>query len=105
MVQFYLHYHICNDNQEWIGNAEEQPDLHRFDVRCVGQRHGDSHVDGGEHHHARDVHRDNQVVLGVPGDVVGGLVYDVHQESRNVIHHDYVEFSFGQGYCDGYYFL
>ena len=47
MVQFYLHYHICNDNHEWIGNAEEQPDLHRFDVWGVGQRHGDSHVDGG----------------------------------------------------------
>ena len=78
MVQFYLHYHICNDNQEWIGNAEEQPDLHRFDVRCVGQRHGDSHVDGGEHHHARDVHRDDQVILGVPCKVVGGLVNKVH---------------------------
>ena len=45
MVQFYLHYHICSDNQEWKGNAEEQPDLHWFDVRIVGQRHGDRHVD------------------------------------------------------------
>ena len=100
-----MHDHIRNDNPERIGNAEEQPHLHRFDARCTGQRHGDGHVDGGEHHHACDVHGDDQVILGVPGDVVGGLVDDVHQKSRNIVHHDYVEFSFGQGYRDCYYFL
>ena len=105
MEQFYLHHHICNDNQERIGNAEEQPDLHRFNVRSVGKGHGDRHVDGGEHHHAGDVHRDDQVILGVPGDVVGGLVDDVHQKRGNVVHHDNVKFSFGQGNSNSYYIL
>ena len=83
-----MHDHTRNNDPEWIGNAEEQPHLHRFDVRGVGQRHGDGHVDGGEHHHARHVHRDDQVILGVPGDVVGGLVDDVHQDGAQVGHHE-----------------
>ena len=93
----YLHDNICQYDQDGVCEVEEQPDLDRLDVGRAGEGGGDGHVDGGEHHHARDVHRDDQVILGVPGDVVGGLVDDVHQESRNVIHHDYVEFSFGQG--------
>ena len=93
-----MHDHICNDNPEWIGDAEEQPDLHRFNVGGVGQRHGDGHVDGGEHHHAGDVHRDDQVILGVPRDVVGGLVDDVHQEGGEVCDHNDVEGVLCQGH-------
>ena len=61
--QTYLHDHISNDDPERIGNNnEEQPDLHRFDVWGVWQRHGDGHVDGGQHHHACHVHRDDQLI-------------------------------------------
>ena len=83
----YLHDHVGNNDPERIGNAEEQPHLHRFDVRGVGQGHGDRHVDGGEHHHACDVDCDDQVILGVSSDVVGGLVDDVHQNGGQIGHH------------------
>ena len=92
-----MHDHIGDDDPERIGDAEEQPDLHRFDVRGVGQRHGDGHVDGGEHHHACDVHCDDQVILGVPRDVICGLVDDVYQEDGNVGHHNYACWTFDQG--------
>ena len=87
----YLHDHVGNNDPERIGNAEEQPDLHRFDVRSVGQRHGDWHVDGGEHHHAGHVHSDDQVILWITIDVVSGLVYDVNENCGKVSHHEYAE--------------
>ena len=93
----YLHDNICQDDQDWIRKVEQQPDLYWFDVGCAGQGGGDGHVDGGEHHHARDVHRDDQVMLGVPGDVVDGLVDDVHQERGEICDHNDVEGVLCQG--------
>ena len=97
-----LEENIDQDDEEGIGEVEQQPDLDRLDVGCAGKGGGDGHVDGGEHHHARDVHRDDQVIRRVPGDVVGGLVDDVHQQSRQVSHHEYTDLPFLQcnGYCD-----
>ena len=46
-------------------------------------------VDGGEDHHAGDVDGVDHVVLGVPGDVVGGLVDHVHEDGGKVgLHED-----------------
>ena len=92
----YLHDNICQYDQDGVCEVEQQPDLYRLDVGCAGEGGGDGHVDGGEHHHAGDVHRDDQVILGVPGDVVGGLVDDVHQDGGQVSHHEYTQWLLSQ---------
>ena len=51
---------------------------------------------GGEHHHAGDVHRDDEDILGVTRDVVGGLVDDVHQDGGQVSHHEYAQWLLSQ---------
>ena len=82
----HLQYHICDYDQERISQADQEPILHRFDL-CSARKWGeDGEIDGGEHDHARDVDSDDQVILGVSGDVVGGLVDDVHQECGQVSH-------------------
>ena len=62
---------VDNYDQERICQVEQKPHLHRLDDCCAGERGRHREVDGGQHHHARDVHRDNQVILGVSIDVVG----------------------------------
>ena len=48
-------------------------------------------VDGGEDHHAGDVDGVDKVELLLSSDVVGGLIDDIHEDSRHVGHHDNVE--------------
>ena len=48
---------------------------------------GHREIDGGQHHHTCDVHRDHQVILGVSSQVVGGLVQDVHENGGKIGHH------------------
>ena len=77
---FDLHGDVDSNDKEGIDEADQEPDLHRFDAGGVGQGGGHGQVDGGEHHHAGDVHSDDQIVLVRDGQVVRGLVDDVHQD-------------------------
>ena len=86
--KIYLKNNVDKDDKERISQVEEEPHLHRFDGGGAGQGGGDRQVDGGQHHHARNVHSDNQVVLAVSSDVVGQLVDDVHQDGGQVCHHE-----------------
>ena len=56
---------VCDDYQKRISQVEEKPPLDWFDAGRAGQGGGHREVDGGEHHHARDVHRDDQVIRAV----------------------------------------
>ena len=84
----YLHWNIDQNNHERISQVEEEPDLDRFDVRSAGQGGGHREVDGGQHHHTGDVDSDNQVILRVSGQVVGGLVENVCQDGGQVGYHE-----------------
>ena len=79
---------ICDDYQKRISQVEEKPPLDWLDAGRAGEGGGDGEVDGGQHHHARDVDCDDQVIRGVSPDVVGGLVDDVHQDGGEVGHHE-----------------
>ena len=60
-----LQQNVDDDDHERIEEVEQEPHLHGLDGGRAGQRGGDREVDGGQHHHARDVDRVHQVVLGV----------------------------------------
>ena len=66
--------------QERICQIEQKPHLHWLHYCCAGEGGRHREIDGGQHHHAGDVHRDNQVILGVSIDVVGELVDDVDKD-------------------------
>ena len=87
--QTYLQDHIDQDGGEGIGEVEDQPDLHRLDIRRDGQAGGDREVDGGEDHHAGDVDGEDHVVLVVPSDVIGGLVDHVHENGWKISDHEH----------------
>ena len=82
----YLEYDSGQHYNKRVGHVEQQPDLHWLDIRGGGQAGGDWEVDRGQDHHAGDVDGVDQVVLGVSGDVVGGLVDDVHEDGGQVGH-------------------
>ena len=89
----HLEYNVNNDDQDRKTQVKQQPDLHRLDVGGAGEAGGDGQVDRGQDHHAGDVDGVDKVVFGVSGDVVRGLVDDVHQDGGQVGHHeDAVEF-------------
>ena len=52
---FDLQNNVAENHEKGVGEVEEEPDLHRFDVRGGGEADGDGEVDGGEDHHAGDV--------------------------------------------------
>ena len=58
-----LQHDVADDDHEGVGEVEQEPNLHGLDVRRAGERGGDREVDRGQHHHARDVHLDDQLVL------------------------------------------
>ena len=58
-----LQHDVADDDHEGVGEVEQEPHLHGLDVRGAGERGGDGEVDRGQHHHARDVHLDDQLVL------------------------------------------
>ena len=60
-----LQQNVDDDDHEGVEEVEQEPHLHRLDGGRAGKRGGDREVDGGQHHHARDVDRVHQVVLGV----------------------------------------
>ena len=75
---FDLHGDVDSNDKEGIDEADQEPDLHRFDAGGVGQGGGHGQVDGGEHHHAGDVHRDDQLITRLSRDEVCQLVDYVH---------------------------
>ena len=85
----HLEPDIDEYDEEGVGQVEEEPDLHRLDVGGAGEAGGHREVDRGQHHHAGDVDGVDQAVLVISGDVVGGLVDDVHQDGGQVGHHEY----------------
>ena len=74
--------------QERICQIEQKPHLHWLHYCCAGEGGRHREIDGGQHHHAGDVHRDNQVILGVSIDVVGELVDDVDKDGWQVCYHE-----------------
>ena len=78
---------VSDDDQEGVGQVDEEPHLHWLDGGGGGQGGGDREVDRGEDHHAGDVHRDDQLIAALPGDVVSQLVDHVHHQGREVGHH------------------
>ena len=88
--KLHLNKNVDNNNEGRVDQRKEEPHLHRFDLSGGGQAGGHRQVDGGQHHHAGDIDCDDQLILVLGGDVVGGLVNDVHQESRQVGHKNYV---------------
>ena len=71
-----------------VEQVDQEPDLHRLDTGRAGQAGGHREVDGGQDHHAGDVDGVDQVILGVSGDVVGGLVDKVHEDGREESDHE-----------------
>ena len=59
----HLKENIDDDDEERVGEVEEEPDLHRLDVRSAGEAGGHREVDGGQHHQGGDVELEYQ---GVP---------------------------------------
>ena len=58
-----LQHDVADDDHERVSEVEQEPHLHGLDVRRAGERGGDREVDRGQHHHARDVQGEDQVVL------------------------------------------
>ena len=75
---------VGEDDLEGVEQVDQEPDLHRLDTGRAGQAGGHREVDGGQDHHAGDVDGVDHVVLGVTGDVVRGLVDEVHEDGREV---------------------
>ena len=73
LVKSHLFDDIGHNDQEWVGQVEEEPDLHRFDGLRGGEAGGDWEVDRGQDHHAGDVDCDDQLVFLLHSNIVGGL--------------------------------
>ena len=87
----HLEDHVDDDDKERIGEVVQEPDFNGFDDWSAGQTVGHGQVDRGQHHHARDVHGDDQIVPVRHRQVVCGLVDDVHQDGWEVGHHEDAE--------------
>ena len=65
---FYLKTHLKSDvdqdYQDRVSQVEKEPNLNVLYLSSGGQLARDRDVDGGEHHHAGDVHGDHQLVAG-----------------------------------------
>ena len=62
--------------------------LHWLDRGSRGQACGDRDVDGGQDHHAGDVHTDDELTFHGKVDIVGGLVDDVHEDGWEIGNHE-----------------
>ena len=71
---------VSEDDLEGVEQVDQEPDLHRLDTGRAGQAGGHREVDGGQDHHAGDVDGVDHAVLVLPGDVVGGLIDQVHED-------------------------
>ena len=71
---------VDQDDEEGKDETKEKPNIHYLDGGGGGEAVGHRDVEGGEDHHAGDVHGDDGLQeLGV-SQVVGGLVDDVHED-------------------------
>ena len=75
----YLQCRVDDDDKERVGEVEEQPGLNGLDVRSAGEAAGHGEVDGGEDHHAGDVHGEYHLISVLNRDEVCRLVYNVNQ--------------------------
>ena len=55
--------YVDNNDHDRIGQVEEKPDLNIFHSCSKRKTAGDRDVDGGQDHHAGDVHRHHQVIV------------------------------------------
>ena len=84
---------------------EEEPDLHRLDIRGGREAGGHREVDRGQDHHAGDVDGVDHVVPGVPSDVVRYLVYQVHEDCWEIGDQKYTDNLPGQDHGHSDYVL
>ena len=77
---YYLQNYVNKNNKEWIGQVEQKPHLHRFNVWSAWQRVGHREVYRGQNHQTCNVDGVDHVILGVSSDVISGLVDDVHED-------------------------
>ena len=73
----YLEDDINHNNHHRVGKVEEKPDLNVLYGSSNGQAVGHRDLDGGQDHHAGDVHSDHHFIV-LPA-VVCGLVNQIHQ--------------------------
>ena len=52
-----------DDDKEGVGQVTQKPHLHRLDGGRAGEGGGDREIHRGEHHHAGDVHSDDQFLI------------------------------------------
>ena len=88
IVNCNLYNNIGDDDKDWVNQVDQEPYLYRLYVGGAGQRGGDGEVHGSEHHHAGDVHRDDQVKLVFSPDVDHCLVHHIHQDGGQVGDHE-----------------
>ena len=80
----YLNDDVDQNYKDRVDQREEEPNLDWLDSGGGGQTGGDREVDGGQHHHAGDVDGIDCLVLVRGGDVVCGLVNQVHEDGGQV---------------------
>ena len=75
---FHMDVSIYQDDQKWIDETKEKPDLNIFDRRAGRETARDSDVDRGEDHHTGDVDSDDVTKEFLSDKIVGNLVNNVH---------------------------
>ena len=88
MITIYLKDYIWENHKNRVHHIEKQPYLNWLDVGGAGQGGGHREVHRGQHHHAGDVDRDDEVKLVVRLDVDHGLVHHIHQDSGQIGDHE-----------------
>ena len=86
-----LHDNQSNDQTEVVNKIEQKPRLDRLDVGRLRQGVGHRQVDGGQHHHDRDVDGQAQIILVLPLDIYRRLIDRVHKKRRNIGHSQHTE--------------
>ena len=100
LTETNLENDVGEDDLEGVEQVDQEPDLHRLDTGRAGQAGGHREVDGGQDHHAGDVDGVDHVVLSVTGDVVRGLVDEVHEDGGEVGYEGNAGESPGEGEAD-----
>ena len=82
-----LQYDVVDDDKERVGEVVQQPGLNGLDDWSAGEAAGHREVDGGEDHHAGDVHGEYHLISVLNRDEVCRLVYNVNQYRWEIRHH------------------
>ena len=81
---------VDENYEKRIDEAEEKPDLDIFDRGGGRETSRDSNVDRRENHHTGDVNSNDVTKEFISNKVVSSLVYDVHENCREICHQYYV---------------